>query len=142
MIYRNSCESCGDSYETDSWEPDNCPFCENMELKDENKKLTEAISFVDIDDFKDWSCASCPRFKEVDNPKYECVFSDCFVNFIDKKRNDYHNEFNKLKNWCLETYDELVCICDACWTDRDMHAPECMAYVMDDCPVKKDGKKK
>lgn len=32
-LYRNTCEVCGDTYETDCWEPERCPFCEVVDLR-------------------------------------------------------------------------------------------------------------
>ena len=31
--YRNTCVDCGDTYETESWEPLKCPFCELTQIK-------------------------------------------------------------------------------------------------------------
>lgn len=29
--YNNTCDQCGDSYTTESWEPASCPFCQLQE---------------------------------------------------------------------------------------------------------------
>lgn len=66
-------------------------------LRDENARLKEAFALIDIDDLKGWSCASCPRFSEVKQPKYECGFDDCFVNWLEKTRYEHKADIVKLR---------------------------------------------
>lgn len=43
--YRQTCADCGDTTETDSWEPEECPFCRVKELEQDNKEMLEAMHF-------------------------------------------------------------------------------------------------
>ena len=44
--YRNTCADCGDTYETESWEPAKCPFCEVRRLESELSAALDALHLM------------------------------------------------------------------------------------------------
>lgn len=45
--YRQTCSKCGDSTETESWEPEDCPFCELESLREAVRKVKTHVRDAD-----------------------------------------------------------------------------------------------
>ena len=51
--YKNTCPNCGDSYETESWEPAKCPFCELQETRAALKLAYTVLVTLESDGMND-----------------------------------------------------------------------------------------
>ncbi len=70
--YRETCEKCGDSYETEGWSPEQCPFCELAELK--NRLNAEPMAWMRkwaFDGEKEYKIKSPETGRMVWHPKFK-----------------------------------------------------------------------